>query len=244
MTDQRHTPPCFQSRRRRAPRQAVVIITLAVLAGGSTVTNGATVSVGPPGEADYQTIREGAAAAASGDTVLILPGTYTGIGNRNVDIGPRELTFRSRDGLGSVTIDCLDLGRAFYVSDRPGASAVLEGLDIFDGGSNYGGAIKAVNGDLRISDCAFRSCRAFSSAGVIYAEHANVIIEDCRFSGGDAQYCGGAIYATGGTCEVRGSTFGSNQATRGGALYLEGAVSTVEGSVFEDKAGRTGRRPV
>ncbi len=36
--------------------------------------------------AEYATIQEAVDAAVSGDTILIAPGTYTGEGNRNINI--------------------------------------------------------------------------------------------------------------------------------------------------------------
>ncbi len=63
------------------------------------------------GGGDSTTISEGVSAAVAGDTVLVMPGTYTGALNRNIET--HHLTIKAYGGPGVTTIDCEYQGYAF-----------------------------------------------------------------------------------------------------------------------------------
>ena len=82
--------------------QAVAAISLCLI-GGTTPAAADIRHV--PG--DYPTIQEGIDAAVDGDEVVVADGTWTGVGNTNLDFGGRLITVRSDSGDPALCIiDC------------------------------------------------------------------------------------------------------------------------------------------
>ena len=82
---------------------------------------------------DYLTIQEAVDAAGEGDEVLIGDGTYTGIGNKNIDLGGRAITIRSENGPERTIIDCQKQDRAFSFISGEESDSVLSGFTIING---------------------------------------------------------------------------------------------------------------
>ena len=63
-------------------------------------------SPGTSPSAPKLTLQSAVTVSASGDTVIVADGTYTGPGNVDVDFGARNITFQSQNGAASTIIDC------------------------------------------------------------------------------------------------------------------------------------------
>ena len=89
-----------------------------------TTVNGATILV----PLDQPTIQAGVNATADDDTVLVASGTYTGSGNRDIEIDKR-IVVMSEEGPDSTIIDCQNVDGGFVFIDV-GNSTELVGFTI------------------------------------------------------------------------------------------------------------------
>ena len=165
---------------------------------------------------DHGTIQAAIDAAAFGDTVLLADGTYTGNGNRDLDLYGKALTLSSENGPDLCRIDCqgseADPHRGIRFHSDEGPDAVLEGLTILGGHVpevyGFGGGVRSIDAFPTIIDCRITDCYA-------------------RYGGGIA--CdGGAIVLAG--CEVVGNDF----VDFGGGIFLENASATISDTVVAD----------
>ena len=172
--------------------------------------------------ASYPTIQAAVTAAASGDTVLVAAGTYSGGGNRDIDFGGKSLTVMSSVGAAGTIIDCGGSAstdgsgnhRGFYIHSGETAETI-SGFTIKNGyetyvstinDSGFGGAIENDNsngGTLTLTHCILSN---------------NTVIPSSDGSGGD----GGAIdnYNGNGSgmIALTGCTLTGNSAQNGGGI--------------------------
>jgi hypothetical protein len=104
---------------------------------------------------EYPTIQAAIDAAIDGNMVTVLPGTYTGAGNRDIDFLGKAITVRGVSGPANCIIDCNgspnEPHRGFYFHNGEGPNSILSGLTITNGYSDEclmynnggGGAIRA-----------------------------------------------------------------------------------------------------
>jgi len=173
--------------------------TLALIVAGAVPAGARTWTIQPDGLGDFPTIQDGVSASA-GDTVLLLPGTYTGTGNREIQMGiNRNVVLRSRDGAAATTIDCQGVGRGIHINEA--SRVVIEGLRIINGVADTGGGIYVYD----------------------FGGNPEVSIRDCILTGNTA-VSGGAIAVSGDNgsqlVQIEFNTIRGNRATKGGGLYL------------------------
>jgi hypothetical protein len=78
-----------------------------------------------------KTIQAGIDAAASGDTVQVANGTYSGTGNTSITFGGRLITLRSQNGPQYCSVDGGGGGTVlFEFINEEGPEAVVEGFTI------------------------------------------------------------------------------------------------------------------
>ena len=95
-------------------------------------TTGNDTNVGSS-QSPVATIQRGVAIASNGDTVWINPGTYSGVGNREVSLQGKILAVRSMQGPSGTIIDCGRAGKAFSASTTETTQTTLDGLSIING---------------------------------------------------------------------------------------------------------------
>ncbi|MFH1690932.1 MAG: metallophosphoesterase [Candidatus Eisenbacteria bacterium] len=120
--------------------RAVVFAGLAVVALAQQAA-GATYVVDWTGAGDFVTIQAAVDACSEGDVVLVAPGVYSGVGNRDINFGGTNIVVRSMDGPDDTIIDCQDAGRGFHIHSGENATTVIEGLTIQNAVGFNGGAI-------------------------------------------------------------------------------------------------------
>ena len=180
-------------------------------------------------EHPFDAIQEAIDAGLSGDIVIILGGTYTGDGNRDLDLKGKAITVRSEDPneLDLVMIDCQGSvdephrGFVFHCYETP--FSVLDGLSIVEGHHEYGGGIYCEDcARPTVRNCSFDRNSA-SFGGAIYNESTGPTLINCTFSRNTAE-AGGAIYNYGDLAAcgpvLTDCVFYANAATyNGGAMY-------------------------
>ena len=82
-----------------------VLVSLFVILCAS-VAAGTNIVVDIGGSGDYTAINPAITAASEGDTILVMPGTYTGSDNKEWPLEGKDVVLRSSNGAGMTIIDC------------------------------------------------------------------------------------------------------------------------------------------
>ena len=148
-----------------------VFVVMSVVLLAITSATADIITVDPNGTGEYPTIQ--AAIDASyydGDTVIVAPGTYTGLGNRDIDFLGKAITVRSTETndpniVAATIIDCngteAEPHRGFYFHSGEDANSVLSGITITNGYSEKGSGIYCISGSPMIANCSFYQNGAF-----------------------------------------------------------------------------------
>ncbi|GAI48911.1 unnamed protein product, partial [marine sediment metagenome] len=128
---------------------------------------------------DFLTIRAAIDEVWHGDTVIVADGTYTGVGNRDIDFQGGAITVRSENGPNNCIIDCNGAPNephcGFYFHSGEGPSSVLSGFTIING-----------YGQLTYIGYGYVTC-----GGGIYCHDSSPLIENCIIRDNDANFGGG-----------------------------------------------------
>jgi hypothetical protein len=124
-----------------------LVIAFTVVGGRPAPAAGSIINV----PADFVTVQAAVDAAVDGDTVVIAPGTYTGLGNRDIDFGGRAITVRSSDPddpavVAATIIDCAQGGRGFIFQSGETTDSVIDGLKVINGFATDGSGVYLLNG--------------------------------------------------------------------------------------------------
>ena len=204
----------------------VLAVTVVLVLGLTASLAAATWHIKPDGSGDAATIAAGVSAAAASDTLLLANGTFSGSGNRDIDLFSKPLTICSESGNPALcTIDCggsvSENHNAFDIRLGGTPSIVLKDLTIRGGYGPSGGAIyvtKYLTGDVTVD------------------------IENCTFTNNATAWSGGAIFVSDGcTVNLTGCSFILNSATNGGALaQYDGSAASVTGCNFSGNQAQYG----
>ncbi|RKZ14269.1 hypothetical protein DRQ50_09205, partial [bacterium] len=144
--------------------------------------------VGTQPEADYSTFSQALNQAAAGDTVLVLPGTYT-----ETDIDLKDgVVVRGTPSFAkaldnSVVIDAGGEGPVFRGSGLL-TGVRLEALTIMNADS---GAVVVTDGILELASCRFENNSNPESGGAVRAFFVELRVENCEFVGNSSSGKGG-----------------------------------------------------
>lgn len=195
----RHTSVCIDAGNNFSiPIESVVDLDRRLRVINSTVDMGAYEFRGlyvPSGI--YPTIQSAIDAAAEYDTVVVADGTYSGLGNRDLDFGGKSIVVSSQNGPWSCTIDCQFLGSGFSFMNGEGSDAVVDGFLITNGQpmvTPAAGGISCFAGSWpTITDCIITGNQTGMYGGGIYCEQASPILIDCDINSNTADL-GGGLY--------------------------------------------------
>ena len=205
------------------PFVLVCAASIALCSGGASA---ATVYVDLNGGGDYLTIQEGLDAVASGDTVLVAPGTYTGPENRDLSFAGKSIVLAPAFARDPVIIDCEGLDRAFTFVSGESAAAVVDGIKFMNGSASAGGGIHCVASSPTIRNCAISECVAVAGGGVNCDDNAYPTFISCTIKQNAADNAGGGFRCSGYSAPVltdvviidNTSYYGGGMMTRGGSF--------------------------
>jgi len=149
---------------------------------------------------DYPTIQEAAKIAASGDTVLVAPGTHGVFGELILQAG---VTLRGAAGRDSTTVEIVLEGDQIRLASGSVDTTRVEGLR-FLVRTAYQDAVVAESPAVAIRRNAFADIGAGSSASIVLTNGGRV--EDNLFWAGFVK----SVSIRGGTSIIRGNTWNHN----------------------------------
>ncbi|MFH1374557.1 MAG: right-handed parallel beta-helix repeat-containing protein [bacterium] len=182
------------------------------------------------GSGDAPTIQAAVDSASDGDTVLVAAGTYTGVGNRAIDLSGKVLVVISESGAGSTTVDCEAVpGAAFLVVTGEDSLTVIDGFTITGALGGYDtGAVVCRSASPTIRNCIITQNECYGFMG----DHSSAIIENCVLShnNSDGVYAFAAyppIRITG--CEVSNNLYNGVFSAWHGMLEMSDCLVTNNG---------------
>lgn len=223
-------------------------LTIALLFGAAGYSLAAELRV----PADYPSIRAAIDASAAGDVVLISPGTYEGLGNRDLVLPDHDLTVEG-EGTGA-TIECGsfpdegDEHRGFDIQlpDESAARIIIRNVEVRRGTgvtqAPFGGAVYVFGGgSIEFATCRFvqngREQDTTWGGALAVGGPARVTVRDCTFRENSSDN-GHAIGMGGtGTLQVFNSRFQDNRGYATAAICADGSrpgTTSISGCVFEN----------
>ena len=187
-------------------------------------------------EHPFDSIKKAIDYAVYKDTVIVLPGEYTGNGNYNIDFSKKVITVRSQDGAGSCIIDCQNNGQGFLFQQKEGNHSIIDGFTIINGKADKGGGINILYSNPTILNCILTGNTARWGGG-IYNSSSNPTIKSCSLIGNSADYDGAGIYNNNTSLIMSDCNLVGNIASnRGGGLYSSQSAVLLENSSFTENS--------
>lgn len=138
--------------------------------------------------------------ASSRDILLVADGTYTGIGNRDLNFHGNELHLKSQNGPDTTIINCQasesQQHRAFYFHSAETQYAVVEGLSLFNGYYDKGGAIYCDSNCCPIIKNCIIAANNAAKGGAAYCHNSNTNFINCTIIDNNATETAGAFYCS------------------------------------------------
>jgi hypothetical protein len=98
------------------------------------------ITVDDDDPADFNNIQAAIDDSNDGDVIVVSDGTYTGLGNRDIDFKGKAITLRSENGPENCVIDCQasenDRHRGFDFHSNEDQNSVLDGFIVTNGYAN------------------------------------------------------------------------------------------------------------
>ena len=191
----------------------------------------------------FDSIQKAIDFALYSETIVVLPGTYTGIGNRDIDFLGKPLKIRNETGPENCIIDCQFAGQGFYLHNGESQETLIEGFTITNAKAFSGAGICCTSGSSpTITNCIIRNCLAFAwgylgggSGGGMYLENgSNIKLNDCFFEDNLASLYGGGICNYYGNITCKNCSFIDNSAgdTGGGIFNLDSPSMASTNCIF------------
>ena len=207
--------------------------------------DGATIHV----PADQPTIQAGVDSATDGDTVLVAPGLYQGLGNRYISFGGKGILLLGDGGPDSCSIYCAGYYSGFLFTNGEDSSSVVSGFrvtgDFIQHGMSpgAGGAVICTASSPTFMNCVFEGHHAAHYGGAVYVRDGSPRFINCRFWSNRASYYetgfGAAVCCdTGSAPSFEYCVFDRNDGEHGGAIAcLNGDPILINCTMVDNEAG-------
>ncbi|UCC29235.1 MAG: right-handed parallel beta-helix repeat-containing protein [Phycisphaerales bacterium] len=203
---------------------------------GNDNWHGTSEACDDPPYGPKESIQAGINISTDGDAVIVAGGTYTGLLNKKLNFGLREITLKCADDDVCI-IDCQGSYNMVEFTSSNGPQVILEGFTITGGAGGSqdgrGGAISCNASFPHSVSPTIRACIiAHNSAdwggGIYLTNGAEAVIENSIIRNNSASF-GGGIYIKQDFGEymhgtILGSTIADNAASAGGGIYLYGTT--------------------
>jgi parallel beta-helix repeat protein len=173
-----------------------------------------------------KTIQAAIDGATDGDLILLAPGTYMGVNNKNISFDGKAIVLKSTDGPEQTIVNCEKDGRGFSFSSGEPLEAVLDGLTIINGNpvGNGGGISCTYSSSPTITNCVIKDCIAISGGGLYIDEPSYPLITNCRIVKNSASGSGGGASLLNArliNCDI---SHNACDQTGGGGVYGDGVL--------------------
>ena len=164
--------------------------------------------VKPDGSGDAATIQAAIDTSRDGARVLLAPGVYRGVGNRDIDYRGKHVTVAPEGISTQVMIDCEHSGRGFWFHSGETFLSRLASVTIINGAANDSGGAILIEGNSspQIVDCLIRDNVSSGNGGAV------------------------AIYGDGAAL-VKNCTIARNAGVPGGGIFLQNGASRIENCI-------------
>lgn len=181
---------------------------------------------------DHPTIQAGINEAGEGDTVLVAPGKYAGLGNRDLNFAGKGVSLISEAGPDVTVIDCEGQGRGFIFDSGESASTSVRGFSVVHGSDRLGcGMYCGSQSSPTLVDMVFRdnSPYPYAHGGGAYCEEASSPrFRDSRFEHNVAHFGAGIACEGESSPVLQNVVFFENEAADfGGGVYCHNYSSPV-----------------
>ncbi len=179
---------------------------------------------------EYPTIQAAIDAATLGDEIVIADGTYTGVGNKNLDFGGKAITVRSASGdPASCIVDCEGDGRGFRFHTGEGLDSVVNGLTITRG-NGRGGGVYCSRSSPTLTDCRIIGNSGSNSGGGVMCDDASrPALTNCTISANSCTNWGGGVFCSNSAPTLINCTISENSSTyyQGGGVFCSSSNATL-----------------
>ncbi|MBN2559406.1 MAG: right-handed parallel beta-helix repeat-containing protein [Phycisphaerae bacterium] len=188
----------------------------------------------------FDAIREGIDAADGGDEVLVLDGTYTGVGNKDLNFTGKPVTVRSVSGdPATCVIDCEGNGRGFCFDREEDAGSVVQDITIRNANSDAG-SVYCKRASPTLVNCTIKDGLAPYGAGVYCDYDSSPTLTNCTIEDNMAG-CGGGVGCSQHACPtLTHCTIRDNIAAYGAGLWCSQDSNptltdcTISGNAYSD----------
>jgi len=162
----------------------------------------------------YDSIQKAINVAPSGSVIVVMDGSYSGVGNQDITTKGKPITVRSRHGYNSTVIDAASVNSGFICASNETALTVIKGFTIHTWASFFGQpGVLCRKASPSIEDCRIWDCGV---AGIYCTNKANPIIRRTIIEAN-----AGGVVCYGSSPTLDSCLVQSNFSGRGAGVYME-----------------------